>query len=43
MSGIGLGSGEMIHCSKPVIQKRPLLAEAVWKRFMPLSIHRAAD
>jgi hypothetical protein len=26
MSGIGLGSGEMIHRSKPVIQKRPLLA-----------------
>ncbi len=26
MSGIGLASGEMIHCSEPVIHEHPLLA-----------------
>ena len=25
MSGIGLASGEMIHCSEPVIHEHPLL------------------
>lgn len=29
MSGIGLASGEMIHCSEPVIHEHPLLAE-IW-------------
>ena len=31
MSGIGLASGEMIHCSEPVIHEHPLLARKLSK------------